>query len=210
LTAFPAALGAAAEKSLLRLGVRVKTGAAVAALDEGGVTLGNGERIEARTVLWGAGVKASPLGAMLGGELDKAGRVVVTPTCQVPGRPEVFVLGDMAAIAGQPLPGVAPVAMQQGAHVSQSIGKLMMGKELTPFQYVDKGNLATIGRAAAIADLGKVQMSGWMAWLLWLFIHIMYLVGFRNRVQVFVHWAFQYWSFNRGARLITLGRQTHF
>jgi NADH dehydrogenase len=210
LTAFPAELGAAAEKALLGLGVRVKTGVGVAAVDEGGVTLENGERIEARTVLWGAGVKASGLGAMLGGELDKAGRVIVTETCQLPGRGEVFVLGDMAAIAGQPLPGVAPVAMQQGRHVAESIGKLMMGKELSSFRYVNKGNLATIGRAAAIADFGKLQMSGWVAWLLWLFIHIMYLVGFRNRVQVFVHWAFQYWSFNRGARLITSGRGSTF
>ncbi|MBL8237933.1 MAG: NAD(P)/FAD-dependent oxidoreductase [Bryobacterales bacterium] len=203
LTAFPAELGAAAERALLSLGVRVKTGVGVAAVDAEGVTLGDGERIASRTVLWGAGVKASPLGAKLGAELDRAGRVVVTPTCQLPGRAEVFVLGDMAARQGQPLPGVAPVAMQQGRYVGDAIGALLLGKALEPFVYLDKGNLATIGRAAAIADFGKFRMSGFLAWLLWLFIHIMYLVGFRNRVQVFVHWAFQYLSFNRGARLIT-------
>ncbi len=203
LTAFPEDLGAAAEKSLLKLGVRVRTGVAVAAIDDDGVTLGNGERLPARTVLWGAGVKASPLGAMLGAELDRAGRVTVTQTCQLKSRREVFVLGDMAALDGMPLPGVAPVAMQQGRYVADAIGTLEAGGTLAPFAYVNKGNLATIGRAAAIADFGKFRISGWVAWLLWLFIHIMYLVGFRNRVQVFVHWAFQYLTFNRGARLIT-------
>ncbi len=205
LTAFPESLSAEAEKALLRLGVRVRTSVAVAAIDSTGVTLGNGERIPSQTVLWGAGVKASPLGGLLGAELDKAGRVFVTTSCQLPGRPEVFVLGDMAALEGMPLPGVAPVAMQQGRYVGDAIGLLLLGRELKPFAYVDKGNLATIGRAAAIADFGGFQMSGWVAWVLWLFIHIMYLVGFRNRVQVFVHWAFQYLSFNRGARLITGG-----
>jgi len=203
LSSFPPSLAGAAEKALMAVGVRVKLGAKVASIDTEGVTLGNGERIQSRTVLWGAGVKASPLGAMLGSELDNAGRVIVNQTCQLPGRPEVFVLGDMAALRDMPLPGVAPVAMQQGKYVADSIGLLLLGKELQPFAYVDKGNLATIGRAAAIADFGKFQISGWTAWVLWLFVHIMYLVGFRNRVQVFVHWAFQYLSFNRGARLIT-------
>jgi len=205
LLSFPEDLAMAAERSLMTLGVRVKSGAKVASIDSAGVTLENGERIPSNTVLWGAGVKASPLGGMLGEELDRAGRVLVTQTCQLPGRPEVFVLGDMAALQGMPLPGVAPVAMQQGRYVADAIGLLLLGKELTPFSYVDKGNLATIGRAAAIADFGRFQISGWVAWMLWLFIHIMYLVGFRNRVQVFVHWAFQYLSFNRGARLITGG-----
>ena len=205
LSSFPEELAAAAERALLALGVRVKTGTKVALVDATGVTLENGERIPSHTVLWGAGVKASPLGALLGAELDRAGRVLVTMTCQLPERPEVFVLGDMAALRGMPLPGVAPVAMQQGRYVADAIGALLLGKELAPFSYVDKGNLATIGRAAAIADFGRFQISGWVAWMLWLFIHIMYLVGFRNRVQVFVHWAFQYLSFNRGARLITGG-----
>lgn len=203
LTAFPEHLGMAAERSLLALGVRVRAGVAVATIDDDGVTLGNGERIAARTVLWAAGVKASPLGAMLGAELDRAGRVMVTTKCRLSGRPEVFVLGDMAALQGMPLPGVAPVAMQQGRYVADAIGAMILGRDFEPFEYVNKGNLATIGRAKAIADFGKVQMSGWVAWMLWLFIHIMYLVGFRNRVQVFVHWAFQYFTFNRGARLIT-------
>lgn len=206
LAAFPEELSTAAERALLKLGVRVRTGVAVAAVDAEGVTLGTGERVAARTVLWAAGVKASPLGAMLGGAVDRAGRVIVTPTCQLPGHGEVFVLGDMATIEGNPLPGVAPVAMQQGRYVGDAIGALERGGTLAPFAYVDKGNLATIGRAAAIADFGKVRMTGWMAWVLWLFIHIMYLVGFRNRVQVFVHWAFQYLTFNRGARLITGGQ----
>ena len=203
LTAFPEHLGAAAERSLLALGVRVRTGIAVSSIDADGVKLANGEQIAAKTVVWAAGVKASPLGAMLGAELDKAGRVVVTTKCRLPGRPEVFVLGDMAALQGMPLPGVAPVAMQQGRYVADAIEAVMLGREFAPFAYVNKGNLATIGRAKAIADLGTFQLSGWVAWMLWLFIHIMYLVGFRNRVQVFVHWAFQYMTFNRGARLIT-------
>ncbi len=203
LTAFPEHLGAAAERSLLALGVRVRTGIAVSSIDADGVKLANGEQIAAKTVVWAAGVKASPLGAMLGAELDKAGRVVVTTKCRLPGRPEVFVLGDMAALQGMPLPGVAPVAMQQGRYVADAIEAVMLGLDFAPFAYVNKGNLATIGRAKAIADFGTFQLSGWVAWMLWLFIHIMYLVGFRNRVQVFVHWAFQYLTFNRGARLIT-------
>ena len=205
LSSFPEDLAMAAERALMALGVRAKTGAKVALIDPAGVTLENGERIPSHTVLWGAGVKASPLGALPGAELDRAGRVLVTMTCQLPERPEVFVLGDMAALEGMPLPGVAPVAMQQGRYAADAIGALLLGRELAPFSYVDKGNLATIGRAAAIADFGRFQISGWVAWMLWLFIHIMYLVGFRNRVQVFVHWAFQYLSFNRGARLITGG-----
>jgi NADH dehydrogenase len=203
LTAFPEPLGAAAERSLLALGVRVRAGVAVSAMDAEGVELASGERIAAKTVLWAAGVKASPLGAMLGAELDRAGRVMVTAKCRLPGRPEVFVLGDMAALQGMPLPGVAPVAMQQGRYVADAIGSALLGQDFAPFVYVNKGNLATIGRAKAIADFGTVQLSGWVAWILWLFIHIMYLVGFRNRVQVFVNWAFQYLTFNRGARLIT-------
>ncbi len=204
LSTFPDDLAAAAEQALMKLGVRVKTGAKVAAIDSSGVTLDNGERIASRTVLWAAGVKASPLAAMLGAETDRAGRVLVTETCQLPKHPEVHVIGDMAAIQGTSLPGVAPVAMQQGRYVAEAI----LGEKAGPFRYVDKGNLATIGRAAAIADFGKFKISGWVAWMLWLFIHIMYLVGFRNRVQVFVHWAFQYFTFNRGARLITGSHQT--
>jgi NADH dehydrogenase len=131
---------------------------------------------------------------------------MVTRECRLEARGEVFVIGDMAAIREYPLPGVAPVAMQQGRYVGAAIAALLEGRSVAPFRYVDKGNLATIGRAAAIADFGRVRLSGWTAWVLWLFIHILYLVGFRNRVQVFVHWAFQYLTFNRGARLITGGR----
>jgi NADH:ubiquinone reductase (H+-translocating) len=206
LKSFPEELSTAAERALLRLGVRVRAGVAVGAMDADGVTLRDGERIAARTVLWAAGVKASPLGGMLGAEVDGAGRVVVSPECRLEARPEVFVIGDMAAIRDYPLPGVAPVAMQQGRYVGAAIGALLGGGRVAPFRYVDKGNLATIGRAAAIADFGRLRLSGWTAWVLWLFIHILYLVGFRNRIQVFLHWAFQYLTFNRGARLITGGR----
>jgi NADH dehydrogenase len=209
LSSFPESLAASAEKDLISLGVRVRTGTLVIAVDPNGVTLKAGgaeERIESCTVLWGAGVKASPLAGRLRVETDRAGRAIVRPTCQLPDRDNVFVIGDMAHCKdedGQPLPGVAPVAMQQGAYVADAIATLISGGTLAPFRYRNKGNLATIGRAKAIADFGKLRFHGYFAWLLWLFIHIMYLVGFRNRLQVFINWAFQYFTFNRGARLIT-------
>ncbi|MBM3755334.1 MAG: NAD(P)/FAD-dependent oxidoreductase [Acidobacteria bacterium] len=205
LSAFPDPLPRAAEESLLKLGVRVRTGAVVETLDAGGVTVkigGASERIEAKTVLWAAGVKASPIGELLGVETDRAGRVIVRETCQLPGRDEVFVIGDMAAFPageGKTLPGVAPVAIQQGGYVAAAI--LKQGP-LAPFRYVNKGNMATIGRAAAIADFGSFQLTGLVAWLFWLFVHILFLIGFRNRLMVMLHWAFQYFTFNRGARLI--------
>lgn len=203
LDGFPEESSAEAEKALLRLGVRVRSNNTVTEIDEDGVTLKNGERIPSRTVLWAAGVKASPLAEKLGGTLDRAARVVVGATCQLPGRPEVFVIGDMAALEGMKLPGVAPVAMQQGRYVANAVERLCRGEALRPFEYKNKGNLATIGRAAAVADFGKFQLHGGIAWVLWLLIHIMYLVNFENRILVLIQWAFQYVTFNRGARLIT-------
>lgn len=205
LNSFPESLSHAAEESLLKLGVRVRTGAAVESLDVGGVTVniqGTVERIESRTVLWAAGVKASPLGKMFGVETDSAGRVPVRQTCQLPGRDEVFVIGDMASFpvsGGKTLPGVAPVAMQQGRYAAEAI---LAKRKPQPFRYSNRGDMATIGRAAAIADFGSFRLTGFAAWLFWLFVHILFLIGFRNRLMVMMHWAFQYFTFNRGARLI--------
>lgn len=161
-------------------------------------------------MIWAAGVKASPLAGVLaaaaGLEADRAGRVVVQADCSLAGFPDVFALGDMAAFTGadgKPLPGVAPVAMQQGPYVAKLILNRLAGRTTPPFRYLDKGNLATIGRHSAVADIRGFHATGMVAWLMWLFIHLMYLVGFQNRLQVFIHWAFQYISFNRNARLIT-------
>jgi NADH dehydrogenase len=213
LQAFPPDLSAKAEAALARLGVRPCTGALVTAIDPGGVTVktaSGAERIASRTVIWSAGVRASSCGAMLqrhaGAQLDRGGRVMVAPDCSVPGHPEVFVIGDLAHLEekGDVLPGVAQVAMQGGAYVAKVIRTRVEGKpEPPPFHYFDKGNLAVIGRAAAVAQIGKLHISGLIAWLIWLFIHLMYLVEFSNRILVFVHWGFLYFTFNRGARLIT-------
>jgi NADH dehydrogenase len=203
---------AAAE--LERLGVRPLTGATVTALDEHGLTLshsGREERIAARTVMWAAGVQASPLGAVLrdrlGATLDGAGRVVVGPDLTVPGHPEVFVIGDLARCAdetGSPLPGVAPVAMQQGRWVADLVRARCRGHDHPGvFRYRDRGSMAVIGRGAAVADLGWLRFGGYPAWLAWLFVHILYLVEFENRLLVLVQWAWNYATWNRGARLIT-------
>jgi NADH:ubiquinone reductase (H+-translocating) len=213
LSAFPPQLSEAAERSLIRLGVRTRTKALVTGIDATGVTIlvdGATQRIPARTVLWAAGVAPSPLGAILcrriGATLDRAGRVVVEPDLSVPGHPEIFVIGDMASFThqgGKPLPGVAPVAMQQGRYVARLIGKRLRGEPVEPFHYWNKGNLATIGRRSAIADFGAIRFSGPFAWLAWLFVHLMYLVGFENRVLVLMKWMYNYVTRNRGARLIT-------
>ncbi len=213
LPVYPPDLSADAEQSLIRLGVRTRTHAMVTAIDAAGVTLKTAageERIATHTVLWAAGVKASPLGKSLadatGVALDRAGRVMVEPDLSVPGHPEIFVIGDLANYShqtGKPLPGVAPVAMQQGRYVAQVIAKRLRGKTSGPFQYFDKGSLATIGRAAAVADFGRIRFSGFVAWLAWLFIHLMYLVEFDNRLLVITQWAYNYLTRNRGARLIT-------
>ena len=205
LSTFPEELSKKAEKSLQGLGVWVWTGIAVDDVQSDHVTLNNGKRVETRTTLWAAGVEASPLGKMLGVETDRAGRVPVEPNLTVTGLPNVFVIGDLASFPGKngrPLPGVAPVALQQGRHTGKNVLRAIAGKPLEPFEYFDKGNLATIGRASAIADLGFVRLSGLIAWLAWLFIHVLYLVGFRNRIVVTLNWAWAYIRMQRGARLI--------
>lgn len=189
-------LSASAQRQLEDLGVKVLTNSMVSGIDEAGVTLASGERIEAGTVLWAAGVQASPVGKMLG-EVDRAGRVRVESDLAVPGRPEVFVVGDLAAVEG--VPGVAPAAMQMGRHV----GHMLKSGEREPFRYRDKGSLATIGRARAVADIKGLRFGGFLAWLAWLAIHIFYLIGFRNRVLVLIGWAWHYLTFRRGARIIT-------
>ncbi|HEY1585379.1 MAG TPA: NAD(P)/FAD-dependent oxidoreductase [Polyangia bacterium] len=212
LGSYPEVLQGKAMKQLAQLGVQVHVDARVTAIDDCGVRVhykSGEERIAARTVLWGAGVAASPLARTLGVPLDKAGRVVVTPTLNAPGFADVFVIGDLAAVKkadGQLVPGVAPAAMQAGRFVAEAIVDLVHEKPIfgRPFEYLDKGSLATIGRKKAVADLpGHVRLSGFLAWLAWLFIHIVFLIGFRNRILVIVEWAWQYITFRRGSRLIT-------
>jgi NADH:ubiquinone reductase (H+-translocating) len=209
LPPYPPALSAKARAQLERLGAHVRTGATVTAIDEHGVDVKSGtdrERIPARTVLWAAGVAASPLARTLGAPLDRAGRVLVSPDLSVPGHPEVFVVGDLAAVTqsdGSPVPGVAPAAIQGGAFAARQILADLAGRPRTPFRYRDKGSLATIGRAAAVADLGRVKLSGFVAWLAWWAVHIFFLIGFRSRLLVMFGWAWSYFTFQRGARLIT-------
>jgi NADH dehydrogenase len=204
LGAYTEDLSAAARVQLERLGVAVWTGVQVTGIDAEGVWIGP-ERIHARTVLWAAGVAASPLARTLGVPLDRAGRVLVEPDLKVPGLHDVYVIGDLAhvEIDGMLVPGVAPAAMQQGLHVAENIMRTMKGEPRLPFRYVDKGMLATIGRGAAVAKVGPIKASGTFAWLLWLFVHILFLIGFRNRVVVLIQWAWSYMTFDRGARLIT-------
>jgi NADH dehydrogenase len=205
LGAFPASLAEKAKQKLQRLGVEVRTGVAVKDVDAEGVLIG-GERVPANTVIWAAGVKASPAGVWLGVETDRAGRVIVEPDLTVPGHPEIFVIGDTArlTIDGKMLPGVAPVAMQEGRYVGRVIRNRLAGQiKQKPFRYRDKGNLATVGRSFAIADLGKVKLAGFIAWIAWLVVHIFYLIGFRNRLLVMIQWAWSYITYQRGARLIT-------
>ncbi len=205
LPAYPEKLSLAARRQLERLGVEVRTGAKVTAIDPDGVRVG-AERIDAATVLWGAGVAASPLARTLGVPLDRAGRVAVLPDLTVPGHPEIFVVGDLAALQtenGDPVPGVAPAAIQEGRHAARNVLRAVRGEATAPFRYRDKGMLATIGRAAAVARIRRLQFSGFLAWLAWLFVHIYFLVGFRNRVAVILQWAWSYLTFKRGARLIT-------
>ena len=202
-------LSRSAQEQLQRLGVEVRTSAIVTQIEPGAVHVGD-THIDAAIVLWAAGVAASPLGRKLGAPTDRAGRVLVQLDLSLPGHPEVFVIGDLAALKdenGKMLPGVAPVAMQQGRFVAKLIREEVKSAALESdrpvFHYWDKGSLATIGRAAAIAEFGKIHISGFLAWLAWLFIHIMYLVGFRNRLLVIIQWAWSYFTYERGARLIT-------
>jgi NADH dehydrogenase len=204
LPEFPPGLSAGAERALGRLGVEVLTGQPVADVDGRGISIG-GRRLGAKTVLWAAGVKASPLARSLNAPLDRAGRVLVRPDLTVPGMPEVFVIGDLAALEqdGKAVPGVAPAAIQEGRHAAANILRAMRGEPYVPFRYRDSGTLATIGRAAAVAELGPVRVSGLAAWLLWLLVHILWLIGFRNRFLVIIGWAWTYLRYERGARLIT-------
>jgi NADH:ubiquinone reductase (H+-translocating) len=206
LAAYPADLSASAVRQLQKLGVEVMTDTRVTQVAADHVVIGDGTVIPAAVILWGAGVKASPLGKALGAPLDKAGRVLVTTDCSVPGRPNVFVVGDLAALKDENdkwLPGVAPVAIQQGNYVAETIAADQKGRPRKPFHYFDKGSLATIGRAAAIAEFGRVHLSGFLAWLGWLFVHITFLIGFRNRVIVLINWAYSFFTMGRSARLIT-------
>ena len=205
LSIYPEDLSAKAEEQLQRLGVEVWTGSLVTAVDASGVVV-KGQKVPATTTLWAAGVEASPLARSLGIELDRAGRVNVQPDLTVPGHPEVSVIGDLAALQdkdGKPLPGVAPVAIQQGRHAARNILRASRGLPSEPFHYLDRGSLATIGRAAAVADFGWIKFSGFFAWLSWLFIHIFFLIGFRNRFIVMFEWAWAYFTYQRAARLIT-------
>jgi NADH dehydrogenase len=204
---------AAAERSLISLGVRTRTGLRVTSIDEAGVHYESaGERgfIASRTVLWAAGVRGSGFGRVLrertGCELDRGGRIVVAPDCTIPKHPDIFVIGDLANCRqtdGSAVPGVAPAAMQMGAYAARVIANRLAGRSSPPFIYRNKGSMAVIGRAAGVAELGRFHFGGLVAWLLWLFIHLMYLVGFQNRVVVFIRWGFSYITYDRGPRLIT-------
>jgi len=205
LPTYSAKLSIAAREQLRHLGVEVRTSSVVTRVEPGAVWVGE-EKIAAAVVLWAAGVAASPLGRKLGVPVDRAGRVLVQPDLSIPGHPEVFVIGDLASLRdehGHMLPGVAPVAIQQGKWVGETIGRDLDGQQRGRFHYRDKGNLATIGRAAAVAQIGGFELSGYFAWLAWLFIHILFLIGFRNRIVVLINWAWAYMTYERGARLIT-------
>lgn len=207
LPAYPEDLSHSAEHQLRKLGVEVMNNARVTSIEPGLVRVGE-QSYPSTVTLWAAGVAASPLGKFLAAPIDRSGRVLVNADLSVPGHPEVFVIGDLANLTdkktGHPLPGVAPVAMQQGRHVATNIGHDLRKAAREDFRYHDKGTLATIGRASAVADLGeKLHFSGFPAWVLWLFVHLMYLVGFRNRLLVFIEWAWAYLTYQRSARLIT-------
>jgi NADH:ubiquinone reductase (H+-translocating) len=205
LATYPDALSEHARHDLANLGVDVRTGALVTGVERGQVRIGDTEVIRSNTVIWAAGNAASPLGRSLGAPVDRVGRVLVQPDLSVPDHPEVFVIGDMASIStgGKPVPGVAPAAMQMGAHTARNIRRDLEQRPREPFVYRNKGDLATIGRHRAIADFGRLQLTGFIAWWFWLFLHIMYLAGFRNRLSVLIEWAYSYFTYERGARLIT-------
>jgi NADH dehydrogenase len=205
LPAFPEDLRASARKALVRLGIDVRVGKAVTKIEDGAVWIGD-ERIEAHTILWAAGVAAAPLSRDLGPGLDRAGRVIVEPDLSVPGHRAIFVAGDLAVFThqtGKPLPGVAQVAKQQGRHAAANVARAIDGQPSQPFHYYDPGNMATIGRNNAIADFGFMRVSGYLGWLLWLFVHILFLIGFRNRLSVMLQWAAAYLTYQRSVRLIT-------
>jgi NADH dehydrogenase len=219
LATFPPSLSAKAKRSLEGLGVTVRLDESVVDVDATSVTIKRAddttERIDTRTVIWAAGVVASPLAGLLaqraGVETDRAGRLVVEPDLSVPGHPEVLAIGDMVSVrqsdgSAHVFPGVAPVAMQMGRHAARAIGERMGGANASPFHYTDKGNLATIGRARAVADIKGVHLSGFIAWWTWLAVHLFYLIGFQNRLVVVIRWTFSFFTHGRGARLINLPR----
>ena len=203
LPSFPESLSEAARRQLTRLGVEVRTGAAVARIDADSVLLGE-ERIATHSVVWAAGVAASALGRKLGVDLDRAGRVKVEADLSLPGDPHVFVAGDLASVShqGKPVPGVAPAAKQMGRHVANAIGHRLAQRRAPAFRYRDFGNLATIGRMAAVVDLHGLRLSGLVAWWFWLAAHVFFLIGFRNRLVVLINWAWSYWTYQRNARII--------
>ena len=205
LSAYSERSAARAQRELSDRGVEVRTGTPVTGVSADGVLLG-GEFLGARTVVWAAGVAASPLAKSLGVPLDRAGRVLVEPDLSIPGHPEVFVIGDLSDFVhqtGRPLPGLSPVAIQQGRSAAANILRSLAGAPRERFHYFDKGTLAVIGRASAVAEIAGLRLSGLVAWLVWCFVHIFYLIGFRNRFIVMIEWAWAYVSYQRGARLIT-------
>lgn len=204
LPTFPANLSASAKESLERIGVEVRTNTKVTSISEEGAVVNGNELLTARTVLWAAGVKASPLGAQLGAPLERNGQVKVEPTLQVPGRPEIFVVGDLASIEtdGKRVPGVAQGALQMGRLAADNICRAINGKPLVPFRYHDKGNMATIGRSHAVAQIGRWHIKGTLAWLAWALVHLVTLIGFRNRMVTLVNWVWAYFTFQRSGRLI--------
>jgi NADH dehydrogenase len=193
-----------AKAQLERLGVEVSVGKPVSEITSEGVRV-DGHWIATKTVIWAAGVASSPLGRTLGVPVDRVGRVIVEKDLTVPGHDNVYVIGDLASIEqdGHPVPGIAPAAMQGGRHAAANLLRSIAGKPRRPFHYHDKGQLATIGRGAAVAHIGRIRASGYFAWLLWLFVHILFLIGFRNRLIVLIQWAWSFFTFDRGARLIT-------
>ena len=203
LPAFPADLSQSAHRQLERLGVTVRTNSAVTSISADSVRIG-ADTVPTRTVVWAAGVTGSTLGRALGVSVDHAGRVLVESDLSVPGHPGIFVAGDLAAVSGPhgPVPGIAPAAKQMGVHAARTIGARLSGRASTPFRYRDQGLLATIGRHAAVVDLGRVRLSGLLAWWFWLLAHVYFLIGFRNRLVVLIDWADAYWTYDRGARII--------
>ena len=204
LPPYPPDLSERARLQLERLGVTVWLGRRATGIDAQGVQLG-ADRLEARTVVWCAGVAASPLGATLGVPLERGGRVIVEPDLTVPGHPEIQVVGDLAHLPGHlpPIPGVAPAAKQMGRHAARNVLAALAGRPMRPFRYRDYGQLATIGRSKAVAVFGTLRIWGWLAWVAWLTAHIFFLIGFRNRLVVLIDWAWAYWTFERSARIVT-------
>lgn len=203
LSSFPEDLSERARRQLEKLGVEVSTGVPVNAISDAGYQLGD-TFVPAKTVVWAAGVAASPLARTLDVPLDRAGRVIVQPDLSVPGHPEIFVGGDLASVQsdGKPVPGVAPAAKQMGRHIAAMIRARLSGAPSSAFRYRDYGNLATIGRMAAVVHFGRLKLSGLLAWWFWLAAHVFFLIGFRNRLVVLLNWAWAYWSYQRGARII--------